>query len=111
MTTHQLTNLMSLELICLGAPKDITCVYCCDLLSLAMVKAPKGCCWVTVIANRNTIAIAKHAEAACVVLAEGVTPSEEMCKAAKEQDIPLFVTALSSFVVAKEVDGLLTRQA
>lgn len=109
MNPHQLVPLLPLSPIYLGAAQEITCVYCCDLLSLAMVKAPKGCCWVTVIANRNTIAVAKHAEAACVILAEGISPSEEMCRSAERHQIPLFATELGAFAIARAADLLLHR--
>lgn len=107
MTTRQITERLSLHPLCHGSPVQITSVYCCDLLSLAMVRAPKGCCWVTVIASPNTIAVAKHTQAACVLLAEGVPASEEMRRAAEEHGIPLFTTDLPIFAAAKAVDALL----
>ncbi len=38
--------------------REITRAFCCDLLSVAMGKAPAGCAWVTVMANINTLAVA-----------------------------------------------------
>ena len=37
--------------------REITRAFCCDLLSVAMGKAPAGCAWVTVMANINTLAV------------------------------------------------------
>ena len=34
--------------------RRIETVFCCDLLSVAMGKAPAGCAWVTVMGNMNT---------------------------------------------------------
>ena len=48
--------------------REVTKIFCCDLLSIAMSKAPAGCVWVTVMGNRNTLAVASLAEAACIVL-------------------------------------------
>ena len=31
--------------------REIGKVFCCDLLSIAMGKAPEGCAWVTVMGN------------------------------------------------------------
>ncbi len=52
--------------------RSITKPFCCDLLSIAMGKAPEGCAWVTVMGNMNTLAVASLTDAACVILAEGV---------------------------------------
>ena len=38
--------------------RDISRVFCCDLLSIAMGKAPTDGAWVTVMANMNTLAVA-----------------------------------------------------
>ena len=34
--------------------REITKCFCCDLLSVAMGRAPAGCAWVTVMGNMNT---------------------------------------------------------
>ena len=52
--------------------REITKCFCCDLLSVAMGRAPAGCAWVTVMGNMNTLAVASLADAACVIMAEGV---------------------------------------
>ena len=38
--------------------REITVPFCCDLLSIAMGRAPAGCAWVTVMGNMNTLAVA-----------------------------------------------------
>ena len=53
--------------------REVTGTYCCDLLSIAMSRAPEGCAWVTVMGNINTLAVAALTDAACIILAEGVT--------------------------------------
>ena len=47
--------------------RGITKTFCCDLLSIAMGRAPEGCAWVTVMGNMNTLAVASLADAACVI--------------------------------------------
>ena len=37
--------------------REITKCFCCDLLSVAMGRAPAGCAWVTVMGNMNTLAL------------------------------------------------------
>ena len=56
--------------------REVTGTYCCDLLSIAMSRAPEGCAWVTVMGNINTLAVAALTDAACIILAEGVTLDE-----------------------------------
>ena len=55
---------------------EITVPFCCDLLSIAMSRAPAGCAWVTVMANMNTLAVAALTDCACVILAEGTSFDE-----------------------------------
>ena len=64
--------------------RQVTGIFCCDLLSVAMGRAPSDSAWVTVMGNVNTIAVATLADVACVVLAEGAQP-DDMCRARAEQ--------------------------
>ena len=91
-----------------GDPKrDLSKVFCCDLLSIAMGKAPAGCAWVTVMGNMNTLAVASLTEAACVILAEGAVLDEAAAKKAVEQGITVLSTELPIFEAALQVYGLL----
>ena len=75
--------------------REVTKIFCCDLLSIAMSKAPAGCVWVTVMGNRNTLAVASLAEAACIVLAEGVSLDEGTLARAGEEGIAVLATRTS----------------
>lgn len=82
--------------------REITGVYCCDLLSVAMGHAPAGCAWVTIMANINTLAVVALTDAACVILAGGAALDEAASAKARQQGItvlatdgPIFETALS----------------
>ena len=83
--------------------KEITGVYCCDLLSIAMTKVPAGAAWVTVMSNLNTLAVASLTEAACVILAEGAAVEETLVERAKQQGICLFRTEKPVFEAALRV--------
>ena len=72
--------------------REITTPFCCDLLSVAMGKAPAGCAWVTVMGNMNTLAVATLADAACIILAEGAALDETARKKAEQQDIMVLAT-------------------
>lgn len=79
---------------------EITKVFCCDLLSIAMGKAPAGSAWVTVMANVNTLAVASLTDVACVILAEGATFDDTLINKAKEEGITVFKTDLPVFDAA-----------
>ena len=82
---------------------DVTSVYCCDLLSFAMGRAPEGCAWVTVMGNMNSVAVASLADVACIVLCDGVRPDDEMMKKAGQQDIAVLCSRLPAFETAKMI--------
>ncbi len=77
--------------------REIEKVFCCDLLSVAMSKAPAGGCWVTVMGNINTLAVASLTDCACVILAEGTLLDESVIEKAKQQDITLLKTEMPIF--------------
>lgn len=83
----------------------ISTPYCCDLLSHAMGKAPEGCAWVTVIGNRNTLAVASLVKASCIILAEGIQPEDGMEEKARELGMPVFKTDQPVFEAALAVSG------
>lgn len=83
--------------------REITVPFCCDLLSIAMGKAPAGCVWVTVMGNMNTLAVASLADAACIIMAEGAMLDEIAMKKAKEQEITVLDTELPIFDAALKV--------
>ncbi|MEY8339323.1 hypothetical protein AALB16_15090 [Lachnospiraceae bacterium 62-35] len=83
--------------------RDIEAVYCCDLLSIAMGRAPSGCAWVTVMANLNTLAVASLADAACVIMAEGVKLDEMALKKAAIEGICVLETEEPVFQAALKV--------
>ncbi|MBR6607174.1 MAG: hypothetical protein IKK98_00700, partial [Oscillospiraceae bacterium] len=42
--------------------KEADKVFCCDLLSFVMGRAPADCAWITVMGNVNSIAVAVLAD-------------------------------------------------
>lgn len=86
---------------------QISRVFCCDMLSIAMSRAPAGCAWVTVMGNINTLAVARLSDAACIVLAEGVSLDEPASQKAVTQGITVLSTSLPIFDAALEIYGKL----
>lgn len=80
--------------------REVSKVFCCDLLSIAMSRTPESGAWVTVMANLNTLAVASLTDAACLILAEGAVFDEPALNKAKAEGIAVFATELPVFEAA-----------
>ncbi len=87
--------------------RSISKIFCCDLLSIAMSKAPEGCAWVTVMGNKNTLAVASLADAACIILAESVQLNEADEQCAADEGITVFTTDQPVFDAAYQIQELI----
>lgn len=103
MTVREMAGAVGLEALTEteGLDREIGPVYCCDLLSFVMGRAPADCAWVTVMGNVNAMAVALLADMACVVLAENAAFDREAEEKALQNGIavlksgePVFDTAL-----------------
>ena len=83
--------------------RDIQGVFCCDLLSYCMSNAPADYAWVTVMGNKNTLAVASLADVACIVLAEDVSLDEKTLEKAEEEGIAILSTELPVFEAALRI--------
>lgn len=102
MTIAEAAEKLNFKIVCEGsdASREIRSVYCCDLLSFAMSRAPEDCAWITVISNVNVIAVASLANTACVVIADGVVPDEQAVLKARENGIAVLCSGLPVFETA-----------
>lgn len=92
------------EVLVKGNPqRELSKVFCCDLLSIAMSKAPQDGVWVTVMGNKNTLAVASLTEIACIILAEGISLDEGTLLQAEKEGIAVLATALPVFDMALQV--------
>ena len=107
MKVSDLNNLSEFTLLSDSKEADITGVFCCDRLSIAMGKALSGSAWVTVMANVNTLAVASLTDVACIILAEGVTFDSSLIEKAKEEGIAVYKTDLPIFDAALLVNNSL----
>ena len=94
-----------------GGDRKVESVYCCDLLSVAMGKAPAGCAWVTVIGNINVVAVAALADAACVIVADGAAIEPRAVEKAAQQGVTLLKSALPVFETALRAHGIINGPA
>ncbi|MBE5878838.1 MAG: hypothetical protein E7288_02530 [Lachnospiraceae bacterium] len=83
--------------------REISKPFCCDLLSIAMGKACENACWVTVMANVNTLAVATLTDVSCIILAEGAQFDEATLQKAITEEIVVFTTPLPVFDAALKV--------
>lgn len=96
-TLESIAEKIGLKLICGSLDKEVTGCYAGDLLSWVMSHAQYGDIWITIMSNINTVAVASLTECACVVLAEGVMPDNDVIKVAEEKDISLFSDSRSTY--------------
>jgi hypothetical protein len=80
--------------------REITSVYCCDLLSWVMGRAPADSAWLTVMGNMNAVAVAVLADIAVIILAENATIDETAITKAKQQDVNILKTSKPAFEAA-----------
>lgn len=101
MTVNNMAQELGFTAVNIEDDRELTGVYCCDLLSVAMATAKTDGAWVTVMGNANVIAVASLTDVACIVLAEGFTFDDAAVAAAKgkvslfRSENPVYETALS----------------
>lgn len=104
MKLQTILDLSDCRMLVKGRPeREISRIFCCDLLSIAMSKAPADSVWVTVMGNRNTLAVASLVDVACIVLAEGVSLDEGTLAKAEEEGISVLTTDLPVFDIALKI--------
>ena len=101
MTVQQLMETCGFTVAALPDPdREIAGVYIGDLLSWVMGRAGEGEAWITIMSNRNIVAVALLADTACILLAEGVQPDEGVAQLAEEKGINLLCSPYSAYETA-----------
>ncbi len=108
MTVEKLYDAAGFKTISKGdGKKEVKAIFCCDMLSIAMSKAPASGCWITVVSNMNTLAVATLTDVSCVVIAGGVAVGEDMKAKAETEGIALFTCEEPAFETALIVHDLM----
>lgn len=83
--------------------------YVGDLLSFVMAHAKEGMIWLTIQGHINTVAVASLVDISAIVLTEKSMPTADMLEKAREHNIAILSTPLSSFQLAYRLgqDGVL----
>ena len=92
-----------------GLDRDIDGCYVSDLLSDVMGNAEMGNVWVTLQTHKNVMAIASLKELACVILAKGLTASEDTVEQSNEEGIPFLSTEMQTYETVGKIYQLLNR--
>ena len=110
MKISEIAQLLGWETLAMPDPDiEVTGGYAGDLLSWVMGRAKAGDVWVTIMTNRNMMAVATLAGVSAVVVTEHAEIDEEIVKLAEEQDINLLRSAQPTFETACAVGKLLEK--
>lgn len=83
--------------------REISGCYIGDLLSWVMSHAEADNVWITIMNNINITAVASLVDVACVILAEGVTLSDEVLQKANSVGVVVFSSPKSAYALACEI--------
>ncbi|HBJ19418.1 MAG TPA: hypothetical protein DDY70_06770 [Clostridiales bacterium] len=109
MTVNELAKSLSLTSLTGELPaREITGVYAGDLLSRAMGKIGEGNLWITIMTNKNVVAVAELGDPAAILFAEGAVPMPDALEAAKETGVPLLSSEKSTYELCLAIGRLLT---
>ncbi len=101
MTVNELIQSLSLTPLTLpDGDREVEGVYIGDLLSWVMGRAQSGNAWVTIMSNLNIVAVATLADVSCIILAEGVTPDEQVMETAKAKEVNILSTDKTAYETA-----------
>jgi len=105
MTTKDLQQALNLKPLAGGdAERDIEGCYIGDLLSWVMGRAGENNVWITVMGNINAIAVAKLADAGCIILCEDSHLDDDAKARADMHGIPVFSSSSPAYELALDVE-------
>ena len=108
MTVKQLIDACGLTAAALpNGERAVSGVYIGDLLSWVMGRAGADEAWITIMSNRNVVAVATLADTACIILAEGVVPDEGVAALATEKGVNILQSDLSAYEIALRLHDVL----
>lgn len=87
--------------------REITGVYIGDLLSWVMGRASSGDAWITIMSNINIVAVASLADAACIILAEGVELDDKIIATAEAKGVNVLSAPCGAYAAACKLNELI----
>ncbi len=101
MTVNELLQSLSLTPITVpDGDRRVEGVYIGDLLSWVMGRAQCDNAWITIMSNLNIVAVATLADVSCIILAEDVTPDEQVIETAASKGVNILSTDKTAYEVA-----------
>jgi len=77
--------------------RDVTSGCASDMLSNVIAYSKKCDVWVTIQVHANIVAVAVLKELAAIIIVQGREPAYDTIQKAKEENIPILVSKLSTF--------------
>ena len=109
MTVKELAGRVGLEFVtdANSETKDVKGCYIGDLLSWVMGRAQSMNAWITIMNNVNIVAVAALADVSCIILAEGVSVSDEVKEKAKTQGVTILASEKTAYELAAEISEII----
>lgn len=108
MTVARLKELLGLTSLTGELPaREIEGVYVGDLLSRVMGQLHTGELWITIMTNKNIVAVAELCDPCAILLSEGAEPMPEALTAAKEYGVPLLSSSKSTYELCSALSTVL----
>ena len=90
---------LNLKVVSGEIDREVSGGYSSDLLSDVIANAQKNNIWITLQIHINIVAVANLQELAAIILVNGREPEEATLKKAKQENIPILLTELSTFEI------------
>lgn len=82
-----------------GMAREVSCGYCCDLLSWVMAHGRPGMAWITVQTHLNVVAVAALHDMSCLILPEGLRMEGAPLDKAGEEGLAVISSDLSAYAL------------
>lgn len=107
MKISEFEKIFNLKCLSYGTDRQLSGGFCGDLLSCVMTNAKADCAWFTVMGNINSVAVASLKKIGCIVLCQGINIDKEALEKAKEENIFVFSTDMTSFEICGKFYNLI----
>ncbi len=108
MTVNDIATALHAEPLSLPDPEREPCgAYCSDLLSWVMGHAKPDNVWVTIMTNKNVLAVASLLDVSVVIICENAELDPEFLETAKDKEINVLRCEADNFTVCAKLAELL----
>ena len=108
MTVSEMADRLHLNVLAMPNPdREVESGYAGDMPSWVMGNAEQGSAWLTIMNNRNIVAVAVLLDMCCIIVAEGSEVPEEVVELANSREVNLLSSKKDVFTLAGEIAGLL----